>query len=431
MRIVLSTFGSFGDLHPYMAIGLELRARGHHVVIATMELYREKIESVGLTIAPVRPKLSPPREQDQELLDQILHPRKGPQYLMEQVIFPAVRDSYADLLEAVVGADLLVTHPAAPAGPLVGRKTGMKWISTVLAPISFFSAYDPPVPPYGAWLNKLRILGPGFMSVFHNLVKRAISARQVDQLRDELGVTEYGNPLFEGQHSPALVLALFSSVFALPQPDWPAQTRIAGFPFYDGGLEAPVPQALLDFLDQGPSPIVFTLGSTAVWVAEDFFKESIEASRRLNRRAVLLIGDERNTPPALPEGVIAVDYAPFQSLLPRACAVVHSGGIGSTAQGLRAGVPTLIVPFAFDQPDNADHARRLGGSRTLARDKYSANTATRELGELLGNPAYAKRAREIGEKIRRENGAARAADLIEHALGLGADKEVLAYAAGD
>jgi UDP:flavonoid glycosyltransferase YjiC (YdhE family) len=414
-----------------MAIGLELRARGHDVVIATMELYREKIESVGLEIASVRPKLSPPREQDEELINKILHPRKGPQYLLEQIIFPAVRDSYDDLLAAVSGADLLVTHPAAPAGPLVGRKTGMKWISSVLAPISFFSAYDPPVPPHWSWFNKLRVLGPGAVNLFHNVVKRAFRAKEVEKFRVELGLADYGNPIFDGQHSPTLVLALFSSVFASAQPDWPSQTRITGFPFYDGGLETPMPQELLDFLDHGPPPLVFTLGSTAVWVAQDFYKQSIEASRRLKRRAVLLIGDARNTPPALPEGVIAVDYAPFQSLLPRACAVVHSGGIGTTAQGLRAGVPTLIVPFAFDQPDNADHARRLGVSRTLARDKYSAATATRELGELLGDSGYAQRAREVGAKITRENGAARAADFIEHTMGLGEDKEELAYAAGD
>jgi rhamnosyltransferase subunit B len=431
MRIVLNTFGSFGDIHPYMAIGLELQARGHEAVIATMELYREKIESVGLAFAPVRPKLSPPREQDQDLINKILHPRTGPKYLMEQIIFPAVRDSYADLLEAVAGADLLVTHPVAPAGPLVGRKTGMNWISTVLAPISFFSDYDPPVPPYWSWLNKLRVLGPGFMNVFHNLVKRSVRAKEVENLRIELGVADHGNPIFEGQHSPTLILALFSSVFGPPQPDWPAQARITGFPFYDGSLETPLPESLLNFLDDGPPPIVFTLGSSAVWVARDFFEDSIEASRRLKRRAVLLIGDERNAPSTLPEGVVAVDYAPFQSLLPRACAVVHSGGIGTTAQGLLAGVPTLIVPFAFDQPDNADHARRLGVSRTLPSAKYSAAAATRELGELLGDSGYAQRATEVGDKLKQENGAALAADFIQQAMGLGETKEELAYASGD
>jgi len=137
-RIILSTFGSFGDVHPYMALAMELQRRGHVPVIATMEVYREKVESAGLHFLPVRPNIAQPKEQDPELINKIMQPMTGPRFLVEEVVFPAVRDSYADLLEAVAGADLLVTHPAAPAGPLVGRKTGMPWISTVLAPFSFY-----------------------------------------------------------------------------------------------------------------------------------------------------------------------------------------------------------------------------------------------------------------------------------------------------
>src|ERR1043165_3612431 len=137
MRIVLNTFGSFGDIHPYMAIALELQSRGHDPVVATMEVYREKIEGAGLEFFPIRPNISQPQQQDAELLERLMEPRTGPRFLTEEVIFPAIRDSYADLLKAVAGADLLVTHPAAPAGPPVGRKTGVLWVSTVLAPLSF------------------------------------------------------------------------------------------------------------------------------------------------------------------------------------------------------------------------------------------------------------------------------------------------------
>ena len=179
------------------------------------------------------------------------------------------------------------------------------------------------------------------------------------------------------------MLALFSRVFAQPQPDWPKQTAITGFCFYDGNHDAPIPQELTRFLENGSPPIVFTLGSSAVWVARDFFQESIQAAKRLGRRAVLLIGDERNLPHALPEGIIALDYVPYQSLLPKACAVVHHGGVGTTSQGLLAGVPTLIVPFAFDQADNAEHARKVGTSRTIYRNKYFATRVASELDTLL------------------------------------------------
>ena len=128
--------------------------------------------------------------------------------------------------------------------------------------------------------------------------------------RDELGLPDRGSPVFEGQHSPTLVLALFSKLFAQPQPDWPPQARATGFAFYDGRRELEMPRELSRFLDDGPPAIVFTLGSSAVWVARDFYHESIAAAKLLSRRAVLLIGDDRNrSTEALPAAVIAVNYA--------------------------------------------------------------------------------------------------------------------------
>ena len=432
MRIVLNTFGSFGDIHPYMAIAMELQSRGHVPVIATMEIYREKIEGAGLEFSPIRPNIPQPKDQDSDLIEKIMEPKTGARFLTEELIFPAVRDSYADLLQAVAGADLLVTHPAAPAGPLVGRKTGLPWVSTVLAPLSFFSAYDPPVPPFWQWTSKLSIFGPRFMRFFLDTMKSSYKAKAVVDFRDELGLENTGNPMFEGQHSPTLVLALFSRVFAQPQPDWPPQTEITGFCFYDGRHNLPMPAELERFLDDGPPPIVFTLGSSAVWVAQDFFAESIEAAKRLGRRAVLLVGDERNRPQALPPGMIAVDYAPYESLLPRALAMVHHGGVGTTSQGLLAGVPTLIVPFAFDQSDNAEHARRLGTSRTLYRNNYRAARVYKELRELITQPSYAQSATTVSKQLKQENGPARAADLIEQVRRETPEPEgELIYAAGD
>src|SRR5262249_39716245 len=150
---------------------------------------------------------------------------------------------------------------------------------------------------------------------------------------------------------------------------------------------------------------------SAVWIARDFFLQSVAAAQTLGRRAILLIGDARNLPnKQLPEGIIAADYVPYCSLLPRACSMVHPGGIGTTSQGLRGAIPTLIVPFAFDQPDNAAHAARLGTSRTLYRSHYKASRVAKELGILLDKPQYARNAKSVGEQLRQENGAAAAAE---------------------
>ncbi len=416
-RIILTTFGSYGDIHPYMGLAIELQARGHHPVIATSELYREKMQLAGFDFAPLRPDIPPPQEQDAETIEKVMNPKSGGGFLLNEMLFPFVREGYEDLLQAVSGADLLLTHPITFAGPLVAQTTGIPWVSSVLAPISFFSAYDPPVPPFWPWMRHIEVMGPRVVAAFFKQVKKIFRNESYDQFRRELGLPDRGSPVFEGQHSPTLVLAMFSKLFAQPQPDWPQQARQTGFAFYDGRKELEMPDRLSRFLEEGAPPIVFTLGSSAVWVAEDFFRESLAAAKLLGRRAVLLIGDDRNRPAeSLAADAIAADYAPYEVLLPRACAMVHHGGVGTTSQGLRAGVPTLIVPFAFDQPDNAAHAARLGSSRTLPRGKYQAVRIARELNMLLTDAAYRQNAGQVGHALRSENGAARACDLIEAVL---------------
>ena len=416
-RIVLTSFGSYGDIHPYLAIAAELRSRGHHPVIATSELYREKLVAGGFDFIPVRPHIPPPQEQDPVMMEKVMNPKWGSSYLLNEMLFPYVRDGYDDLLRAVAGADLLLTHPISFAGPLVAQKTGLPWVSSVLAPVSFISAYDPPVPPFWSWMRHLQLLGPRFVAAFFKQAKKYYKYKDYEVFREELGLPDRGSPVFEGQHSPTLILALFSALFAQPQPDWPPQARVTGFAFYDGRNELAMPSELTKFLEEGPPPIVFTLGSSAVWVARDFYRESIAAAKLLGRRAVLLIGDERNQlEESLPPEIIAVNYAPFEALLPRACAMVHHGGVGTTSNGLSAGIPTLIVPFAFDQADNAAHAARLGCSRTLPRAKYFAARVSRELDILLTKPEHTSKARETGRLLRMENGAAVAADLIEQVL---------------
>src|SRR5215213_1001011 len=240
-RIVLTTFGSFGDVHPYIAVGLELKARGHKAVIATSPLYREKIEATGLGFHPVRPKLRPPQE-DPETVAKIIDLKKGSEFLFKELLMPHLRDGYEDLREAARDADLLVTHVITFAGPVLAQKTGIPWVSTVLAPTSFFSVHDPFVPPPAPGVVKLLRLSPLLARGVNGLMRRITEkwVEPVYRLRAELGLPRGGHPVFEGQHSPSLVLALFSKVLGAPQPDWPPRTVVTGFPFFDLKDEAEI-----------------------------------------------------------------------------------------------------------------------------------------------------------------------------------------------
>lgn len=424
-KIVISTLGSFGDLHPYIAIALELRGRGHRPVIATSEIYREKTDALGLELHPLPPDL-PSYDQPEEItrmIGELIDTKKGPERVFKQMILPHLKETYDALAVATRDADLLLTHMLSLAAPALVEKTGIKWVSSVLAPVSFFSVYDPPVLPQMPSLRGLLKLSPIIARGFMQLVRLRLRsfAEPVYRFREGLGLERGSNPILEGQHSPTRVLALFSRVFAEPQPDWPPNTRVTGFCFYDRrdreGDSTQVNTELLKFLDAGEPPIIFTLGSSAHWVAEDFYRESIKAARILGQRALLLIGEERNRPAeALPEGIAAFDYAPYGEVLPRARAVVHQGGVGTTGQGLRAGVPTLVVPFSHDQFDNGSRVERLGAGRTLPRAKYNAESAARELHTMLEDDSYAVHAAEVGRQVRAEDGASAAVDAIEEVL---------------
>jgi UDP:flavonoid glycosyltransferase YjiC (YdhE family) len=132
---------------------------------------------------------------------------------------------------------------------------------------------------------------------------------------------------------------------------------------------------------------------------------------------VLLVGrDPRNHPATLPDGVAVFDYAPYSALFQRAAAIVHQGGIGTTAEAMRAGRPMIVMPYAHDQPDNADRVARLGIARTLSRERYTPARAADALRRLLGNPSSTQRAAEVGKIVRQEDGIGAACTALEGVL---------------
>ncbi|HEY3103131.1 MAG TPA: glycosyltransferase, partial [Pyrinomonadaceae bacterium] len=356
-----------------------------------------------------------------ELVARAMDQREGPEVVANMVL-PHLRDIYADLDDATRGADLFLTHPLPLVGPIIAQKKRLPWVSSVLAPASFLSVHDPIVPPQWPWLYKLMRLSPWVGRGVMALAKLKLDKlmQPVYELRAKLGLPRGEQPLFKGQHSPTKVLALFSRLMAAPQPDWPPNTTVTGFAFYDRRDffgETEMPTGLVQFLDNGPPPIVFTLGSSAFWVARDFYRDSITAAQALGRRALLLIGHARNMPPApLPDGVAAFEYAPYSEVLPRAAAIVHQGGVGTTGQAMRSAKPVLILPHAHDQFDNAARVERLGCGRVLPRPRYNAKSAVRELRMLFDDASHEERAAEVGRVVREEQGARVAVDEIEKAL---------------
>jgi UDP:flavonoid glycosyltransferase YjiC (YdhE family) len=237
----------------------------------------------------------------------------------------------------------------------------------------------------------------------------------IERIRLREGLRPVGrSAMHEDMFSPYGTLAWYSPLLGEPQKDWPSPNCVTGFPFYDRKeAEGNADPALEAFLAEGSSPVVFTLGSSAVVDAGDFFEQSLSAVRRLGCRAVFLVGDNPSLLRDVDQTVFVTSYAAFSYLFPKAAAVVHQGGIGTCGQSLHAGVPSLIVPLGLDQPDNAFRMQKLGVARILPRRRYTAEAAAKHLRELIGTTRYGEAARSVASKVRRERGIDVTCDAIE------------------
>jgi UDP:flavonoid glycosyltransferase YjiC (YdhE family) len=368
----------------------------------------------GLQFAPIRPDQSP-GQQDPDFIDRLLHERETPAAVFRAMFLPSLRESLEDMLLATDGADGIVSHTLTPAARLAAEAKGVPWLSAVMQPMGYLSTHEPPVVAL-PWLAAiLRRAGPGLTAVvlraMRQLTQGWISEWHV--VRDELGLPPVPeHPLWEGQHAPRRSLGLFPQLLGSPQPDWPPQARITGFPFYRAPGRALDPAAER-FLADGHPPLVFTLGTTAVNDPGLFYAESAAAARLLGRRALLLGarggGMQRG---GRSDDVLAVPYAPHDLVFPRAAAIVHQGGIGTLSEALLAGKPMLIMPYGHDQADNAWRASRLGVSHTIPRRRYRAREVSRALARLLNDPGRGASAARAAHDIARERGASVAADMI-------------------
>jgi len=339
--------------------------------------------------------------------------------MLREIVLPNLREMYDDLTEAVADADLFITGEIVYVAPSVAEKTGKKWISSGLSPVTTFSAHDPGVFPTAQWLRHLRPLGAGFHRALFSVLRLTIRHwfEPLKKFRREIGLNENHDPIFDDKYSDLLHLALFSKALAKPQPDWHQPTLQAGFCFYDGQNDTGVmPAGLAEFLDAGDAPVVFTLGSAAVMDARDFFEESAKAAQMLGRRAVLLYGVYNEPPKGLSDEIVGFGYAPYSLVFPKAACVVHQGGVGTTAQVLRVGVPHLIMPYSHDQPDNAARCERIGVARVISRDDYTAENAARYLRGILTDSSYQAKAVEASVIVAAEGGTQTACDAIETIL---------------
>lgn len=410
MNMLLVALGSHGDVHPFVGIGLGLRARGHRVRIIAYSHFEKLIENVGLeliscgTAEDFKKLASDPRAWKRF---------RGTQTILKFVtdlirpIYKLIRDNYIEG-ETIVAASSLALGARVAQDHLC-----IPTVSVHLQPTMLRSMIDPPyiqgmfMPRWmPAWMKRAQFF------LGDRLVIDRVLAPPLNAFRAELGLAPVKNIIADYAHSPQRVIGMFPPWFAPPAPDWPQQVRLTGFPLYDERGVTKLPEELEQLLNQGEAPIAFTPGS-AMFQGRRFFEESAAACALLGRRGLLLTRHHDHLPIDLPSGVRHVEYAPFSELLPRCAALVHHGGIGTSSQALRAGIPQLVVPHAHDQPDNAARLVRLGVARKLEVGRFRRDRIAAELKELVESRHVRDFCRRIANRFSNQDSIQQTCDLVE------------------
>jgi UDP:flavonoid glycosyltransferase YjiC (YdhE family) len=405
----MTPVGSAGDVHPFIGIGRALRARGHEVVIVTAGTFEPVVRRAGLEF---RETISAQYFDEVSKHPDLWHPRRGLQFVLGTVA-DYLRQGYQQVGEVYEpGRTVLVGHALSFGTRLYEEKHGVPAATLHLAPSIFRSDFEQPAYATERDLSSMpRWVKRTFWWGVDRFVIDPLIAPKLNAFRQELGLPPVTRVFRRWLHSPQRVIALFPDWFFPPQPDWPPSLRMTGFPLYDESDHQQLSSSLLEFLDRGPAPIVFTAGS-ANQNAAAFFRGAVDAATRLNRRALLLTRFAEQLP-TLPSTVHHETFAPLSRVLPRSAALVHHAGIGTLAQALAAGVPQLTMPMGFDQPDNTTRLVRLGVARWVAPSDFSGERVATLLNTLLTDPAVASACAKYAALLKDGSALTRTCDLLE------------------
>lgn len=390
--IILCTIGSAGDVNPFIGIGEFLKKQDFRAVLISSQHFESQARSAGLEFFGLG------SSQDYQSIIQnpdLWDPAKGFKVFAESVVFPIMQPAYEIISSFDPSQTILVAQGQFFAAHISHEKLGFPFITVHLQPAALRSVYESPLLP--AWMPPL--LKRGLFNLIDGLVLDKVFAPEINRFRQSLRLPRV-KKIFDGwMHSPQLNLGLFPAWFAQPQPDWPPHTQLTGFVYYDKqNGNADLPDELEAFLSAGSAPIIFTAG-TAMKHADQSFRDCIKACRLLGQRGILLTQLPEQLPAELPENIQHFSYLPFSKILPRALALVHHGGVGTTAQAIAAGIPQMIRPMAHDQPDTAARVEKLGIGASLTTREFNASTLARKLDTLITSQAVLDRCQAYAERI--------------------------------
>lgn len=410
MNFLIMTIGTRGDIQPFVALGLGLQRAGHAVTLATGPLYESFVRGYGLPFAPINDDMIRLTETSEGKA--AVEGGKG--FGLIAKVKPMIRAMLNDEWAAAQGADAIVFHPKTLGAYHIAEKLGIPTCLSMALP-----AYT----PTRAFSNPILPPAVGKLGVFNKLsygVTRMAAAPYIDVINDfrvhTLGLAARGrfaNDLIDPAGRPVPAIYSYSPHVIPTPPDWPSSAAALGYWFLDRLDDWSPPADLTAFLEAGPPPVYVGFGSMPSSDPAARTRIILDAVRQAGVRAVIASGwgalEARN----LPDTVFAIKEAPHDWLFPRMAAVVHHGGAGTTAAGLRFGKPTIICPFMGDQPFWGSRVAALGiGPQPIAQKRLTSDALAAALREATANPVVRSRAEALSEQIRAEDGVSRAVEWI-------------------
>jgi sterol 3beta-glucosyltransferase len=415
MHIAILTMGSRGDVQPYVALGVGLQSAGHRVTLATFADFEPFVRRHGLSFSPISGSIRELLQTDEGC--GVLNTAGRPVRMLRGVkrvvdlIQPIMGDILRDVWRACQGADRIVAAA-------LFYYYGDHFAHLLDVPL-YLSSHGPKAPTRAfqqLWfpdLSRFLPAGAGAYNLFtHRLAERLLDQFREPVLRDSWRKV-FGEPMpkVPKRHLPSVYCY---SAEVLPRPaDWDKNQHITGYWFLDDERDWHPPPGLLDFLQAGPPPVCVGFGSMGCGRPGELARIVLEALATAGQRGVLLTGWGGLHLADLPDDVFKIDAIPYAWLFPRMAAVVHHGGAGTTAECLRAGVPSINIPFFADQPFWARRVHALGvGPKHISRRQLSAARLAKAISVAVGDADMQCRAADLGRRLRAEDGVRKAVDLI-------------------
>lgn len=400
--VIITAYGTMGDMNPTIELALAIRSRGMKPVLIINSSYKKLAEEHGIEAFFYGPEVNV-----SEMLNKQpgYMSRKAAPVIVREIFIPLTEDLYRTTLEVIrqTEASAVVAHALSYGAIWAAKDAGIRSVCFYLAPVSFltpgiFDIYRAPKR------SLFKLMFPLYLKKFNKWLKPAC---------ESIGKTWDSEVLKDIIYGHDLIIGLWDKEWGLLKESAEDRLRICGFP-----LKEPVEirdEGLKRFLENGSAPVVFALGTSAVNVAGNFFDIALKSLDRLNRRGVFFTGSKHLE--NLPDTVYQIPSAPYSAVFPYASAITHHGGAGTSSEAMRAGKPSVVIPFAHDQFDNAGRIKKSRVGVVLKRSGLSAENLEQAIRKVLGSEEILKASEDIGIRISENgNGADRVAEAVGDCL---------------